>query len=158
MLTLKELKQTYDNSHPDYEQLMNRTDITDKKLNKIKREILQPYLEGQKLEGRVIVYKEKYAGFVVISDVEMTEKGFKASIQALDPLDQPYEHHKHIEGSRWKIGGPWNMLMCNTTSIGCFYVGWNIWPEASFTKYIENVYLNQGKQAAFTEVMKSLYN
>ena len=157
MLTLKELKQTYDNSHPDYEQLMNRTDITDKKLNKIKREILQPYLEEQKLEGRVIVYKEKYAGFVVISDVEMTEKGFKASIQALDPLDQPYEHHKHIEGSRWKIGGPWNMLMCNTTSIGCFYVGWNIWPEDSFTKYIEEIYLSKGKQAAFSQVMHTLY-
>ena len=157
MLTLKQLKQTYDNSHPDYEQLMNRTDITDKKLNKIKREILQPYLEGQKLEGRVIVYKEKYAGFVVISDVEMTEKGFKASIQALDPLDQPYGHHKHIEGSRWKIGGPWNMLMCNTTSIGCFYVGWNIWPEASFTKYIEEIYISKGKQAAFSQVMNTLY-
>ena len=156
MLTLKELKQTYDNSHPDYEHLLNRADITDKKLNKIKREILQPYLEEQQLEGRVIVYKEKYAGFVVISDVEMTEKGFKASIQALDPLDQPYEHHKHIEGSRWKIGGPWNMLMCNTTSIGCFYVGWNIWPEASFTKYIEEIYLRQGKKAAFSNVMQTL--
>ena len=156
MLTLKELKQTYDNSHPDYEHLLNRADITDKKLNKIKREILQPYLEDQQLEGRVIVYKEKYAGFVVISNVEMTEKGFKASIQALDPLDQPYEHHKHIEGSRWKIGGPWNMLMCNTTSIGCFYVGWNIWPEASFTKYIEEIYLTQGKQAAFRFMMSSL--
>ena len=156
MLTLKQLKQTYDNSHPDYEHLLNRADITDKKLNKIKREILQPYLEEQKLEGRVIVYKEKYAGFVVISDVEMTEKGFKASIQALDPLDQPYEHHKHIEGSRWKIGGPWNMLMCNTTSIGCFYVGWNIWPEASFTKYIEEIYLRQGKKAAFSNVMQTL--
>ena len=136
---------------------MNRADITDKKLNKIKREILQPYLEEQKLEGRVIVYKEKYAGFVVISDVEMTEKGFKASIQALDPLDQPYEHHKHIEGSRWKIGGPWNMLMCNATSIGCFYVGWNIWPEASFTKYIEEIYLTQGKQAALSQVMRTFY-
>ena len=156
MLTLKELKQTHDNSHPDYKQLMNRADITDKKLNKIKREILQPYLEDQQLEGRVIVYKEKYAGFVVISDVEMTEKGFKASIQALDPLDQPYEHHKHIEGSRWKIGGPWSMLMCNTTSIGCFYVGWNIWPEASFTKYIEEIYLRQGKKAAFSNVMQTL--
>lgn len=54
MLTLKELKQTYDNCHPDYEQLMNRTDITDKKLNKIKREILQPYLEEQKLNGLII--------------------------------------------------------------------------------------------------------
>ena len=157
MLTLTELKQTYDNSHPDYEQLMNRADITDKKLNKIKREILQPYLEDQQLEGRVIVYKEKYAGFVVISDVEMTEKGFKASIQALDPLDQPYEHHKHIEGSRWEIGGPWNMLMCNATSIGCFYVGWNIWPEASCTKYIEEIYLFQGKQAALSQVMHALY-
>ena len=157
MLTLKELKQTYDNSHPDYEQLMNRADITDKKLNKIKREILQPYLEEQKLEGRVIVYKEKYAGFVVISDVEMTEKGFKASIQALDPLDQPYEHHKHIEGSSWKIGGPWNMLMCNTTSIGCFYVGWNIWPEASFTKQIEKIYLKLGKTAAYRAVVQTLH-
>lgn len=156
MLTLKELKQTYDNSHPDYEHLLNRADITDKKLNKIKREILQPYLEEQKLEGRVIVYKEKYAGFVVISDVEMTEKGFKASIQALDPLDQPYGHHKHIEGSRWKIGGPWNMLMCNATSIGCFYVGWNIWPEASFTEYIEEIYLSKGQQAAFSQVMRTL--
>ena len=157
MLTLKELKQAYDKSHPDYEHLLNRADITDKKLNKIKREILQPYLEDQKLEGRVIVYKEKYAGFVVISDVEMTEKGFKARIQALDPLDQPYEHHKHIEGSRWKIGGPWNMLMCNTTSIGCFYVGWNIWPEASFTKYIEEIYLSKGRQAAFSQVMRTLF-
>lgn len=156
MLTLKELKQTYDNSHPDYEQLMNRADITDKKLNKIKREILQPYLEDQQLEGRVIVYKEKYAEFVVISDVEMTEKGFKASIQALDPLDQPYEHHKHIEGSRWKIGGPWNMLMCNTTSIGCFYVGWNIWPEASFTEQIEKIYLKLGKTAAYRAVVQTL--
>ena len=156
MQTLKELKQTYDNSHPYYEHLLHRADITDKKLNKIKREILQPYLEDQQLEGRVIVYKEKYAGFDVISDVEMTEKGFKASIQALDPLDQPCEHHKHIEGSRWKIGGPWNMLMCNTTSIGCFYVGWNIWPEASFTKYIEEIYLTQGKQAAFRFMMSSL--
>ena len=157
MLTLKQLKQTYDNSHPDYEHLLNRADITDKKLNKIKREILQPYLEEQKLEGRVIVYKEKYAGFVVISDVEMTEKGFKASIQALDPLDQPYEHHKHIEGSRWKIGGPWNMLMCNTTSIGCFYVGWNIWPEASFTKQIEKIYLKLGKTAAYRAVVQTLH-
>jgi len=157
MQTLKELKQTYDNSHPDYEHLLYRADITDKKLNKIKRKILEPYLEEQQLEGRVIVYKEKYAGFVVISDVEMTEKGFKASIQALDPLDQPYEHHKNIEGSRWKIGGPWNMLMCNTTSIGCFYVGWNIWPEASFTKYIEEIYLSKGKQAAFSQVMHTLY-
>ena len=157
MLTLKELKQTYDNSHPDYEHLLNRADITDKKLNKIKREILQPYLEDQQLEGRVVVYKEKYAGFVVISDVEMTEKGFKASIQALDPLNQPYEHHKHIEGSRWKIGGPWNMLMCNSTSIGCFYVGWNIWPEASFNKNIEEIYLSKGKQAAFSQVMHTLY-
>ena len=50
MLTLKELKQTYDNSHPDYEHLLNRADITDKKLNKIKRDILQPYLEDQKLD------------------------------------------------------------------------------------------------------------
>ena len=157
MLTLKELKQTYDKSHPDYEHLLHRADITDKKLNKIKREILQPYLEEQKLEGRVIVYKEKYAGFVVISDVEMTEKGFKASIQALDPLDQPYEHHKHIEGSRWKIGGPWNMLMCNTTSIGCFYVGWNIWPEASFTKQIEKIYLKLGKTAAYRAVVQTLH-
>ena len=157
MLTLKQLKQTYDNSHPDYEHLLNRADITDKKLNKIKREILQPYLEDQQLEGRVIVYKEKYAGFVVISDVEMTEKGFKASIQALDPLDQPYEHHKHIEGSRWKIGGPWNMLMCNTTSIGCFYVGWNIWPEASFTKQIEKIYLKLGKTAAYRAVVQTLH-
>ena len=157
MLTLKQLKQTYDNSHPDYEHLLNRADITDKKLNKIKREILQPYLEEQKLEGRVIVYKEKYAGFVVISDVEMTEKGFKANIQALDPLDQPYEHHKHIEGSRWKIGGPWNMLMCNTTSIGCFYVGWNIWPEASFTKQIEKIYLKLGKTAAYRAVVQTLH-
>ena len=157
MLTLKELKQTYDNSHPDYEHLLNRADITDKKLNKIKREILKPYLEEQQLEGRVIVYKEKYAGFVVISDVEMTEKGFKASIQALDPLDQPYEHHKHIEGSRWKIGGPWNMLMCNTTSIGCFYVGWNIWPEASFTKQIEKIYLKLGKTAAYRAVVQTLH-
>ena len=157
MQTLKELKQSYDNSHPDYEHLLNRADITDKKLNKIKREILQPYLEEQKLEGRVIVYKEKYAGFVVISDVEMTEKGFKASIQALDPLDQPYEHHKHIEGSRWKIGGPWNMLMCNTTSIGCFYVGWNIWPEASFTKQIEKIYLKLGKTAAYRAVVQTLH-
>ena len=157
MLTLKQLKQTYDNSHPDYEHLLNRADITDKKLNKIKREILQPYLEEQKLEGRVIVYKEKYAGFVVISDVEMTEKGFKASIQALDPLDQPYEHHKHIEGSSWKIGGPWNMLMCNTTSIGCFYVGWNIWPEASFTKQIEKIYLKLGKTAAYRAVVQTLH-
>ena len=157
MQTLKQLKQTYDNSHPDYEHLMHRADITDKKLNKIKREILQPYLEDQQLEGRVIVYKEKYAGFVVISDVEMTEKGFKASIQALDPLDQPYEHHKHIEGSRWKIGGPWNMLMCNTTSIGCFYVGWNIWPEASFTKQIEKIYLKLGKTAAFRAVVQTLH-
>ena len=157
MQTLKELKQTYDNSHSDYEHLLNRADITDKKLNKIKREILQPYLEDQQLEGRVIVYKEKYSGFVVISDVEMTEKGFKASIQALDPLDQPYEHHKHIEGSRWKIGGPWNMLMCNTTSIGCFYVGWNIWPEASFTKQIEKIYLKLGKTAAYRAVVQTLH-
>ena len=88
MQTLKQLKQTYDNSHPDYEHLLNRADITDKKLNKIKREILQPYLEEQKLEGRVIVYKEKYAGLVVISEVEMTEKGFKASIsKAVSGLD-----------------------------------------------------------------------
>ena len=157
MLTLKQLKQTYDNSHPDYEHLLNRADITDKKLNKIKREILQPYLEDQQLDGKVIVYKEKYAGFVVISDVEMTEKGFKASIQAIDPLDQPYEHHKHIEGSRWKIGGPWNMLMCNTTSIGCFYVGWNIWPEASFTKQIEKIYLKLGKTAAYRAVVQTLH-
>ena len=114
MLTLKQLKKTYDNSHPDYDYFLNRADITDKKLNKIKREILQPYLEGQKLDGRIILYKEKYAGFILISDVEMSEKGFKASIQALDPLDQPYEHHKDIECSKWKIGGPWNMLMCNT--------------------------------------------
>ena len=53
MQTLKELKQTYDNSHPDYEHLLHRADISDKKLNKIKREILQPYLEDQKLDGRV---------------------------------------------------------------------------------------------------------
>ena len=155
MQTLKELKQSYDNSHPDYEHLLNRADITDKKLNKIKREILQPYLEEQKLDGRIILYKEKYAGFVVISDVEMTEKGFKASIQALDPLDQPYEHHKYIEGSRWKIGGPWNMLMCNSTSIACFYVGWNIWPEDSFTKYIEEIYLSKGRQTAYRSMMNS---
>jgi len=156
MQTLKELKQTYDNSHPDYEHLLNRADITDKKLNKIKREILQPYLEDQKLDGRIILYKEKYAGFVLISDVEMSEKGFKASIQALDPLDQPYEHHKDIEGSKWKIGGPWNMLMCNTSSIGCFYVGWNIWPEATFTKYIEKIYLDEGKEEACHSVTLSL--
>ena len=156
MQTLKELKQTYDNSHPDYEHLLNRADITDKKLNKIKREILQPYLEDQKLDGRIILYKEKYAGFVLISDVEMSEKGFKASIQALDPLDQPYEHHKDIEGSKWKIGGPWNMLMCNTSSIGCFYVGWNIWPEATFTKFIEKIYLDEGKEEACHSVTLSL--
>ena len=81
MLTLKQLKQTYDNSHPDYEQLMNRADITDKKLNKIKREILQPYLEEQKLDGRVIVYKEK-RWICGDYDVEREKKGFKASIQA----------------------------------------------------------------------------
>jgi len=33
---------------------LNRADITDKKLNKIKREILEPYLEDQKLDGRTI--------------------------------------------------------------------------------------------------------
>ena len=37
MQTLKELKQTYDNSHSDYEHLLSRADITDKKLNKIKK-------------------------------------------------------------------------------------------------------------------------
>jgi hypothetical protein len=157
MQTLKELTETYENSHPEYDHLLDRTDITDKKLNKIKRKILQPYLEGQKLDGRIILYKEKYAGFVLISDVEMSEKGFKASIQALDPLDQPYEHHKDIEGSKWKIGGPWNMLMCNTSSIGCFYVGWNIWPEATFTKYIEEIYLTKDKKYAHHAIMETLF-
>ena len=86
----------------------------------------------------------------------MSKKGFKADIQALDPLFQPYEHHQEIEGRKWKIGGPWNMLMCNSTSIGCFYVGWNIWPEASYTKHIEEIYLNKGKQAAYVEVVNCL--
>ena len=82
----------------------------------------------------------------------MTERGFKASIQALDPLDQPYENHKDIEGSK----GPWNMLMCDTSSIGCFYMGWNIWPEATFTKYIEKIYLDEGKEPAYNAVIQSL--
>ena len=68
-----------------------------------------------------------------------------------------YEHHKDIEGSKWKIGGPWNILMCNTSSIGCFYVGWNIWPEAIFTKYIEEIYLTKGKKYAYHAIMETLF-
>ena len=49
------------------------------------------------------------------------------------------------------------MLMCNTTSIGCFYVGWNIWPEASFTKQIEKIYLKLGKTAAYRAVVQTLH-
>jgi len=49
-----------------------------------------------------LVYKEKFVGFVVMSDIEMNEKGFKATVQALDPLYQPYQHHKEIEGRTCK--------------------------------------------------------
>jgi len=145
MLTLKELSDTYNENHPTHAHLLNHADVTNKELNITKRKILQPYLEEQNLNGRIIIY-----------NLEMSEKGFKADIQALDPLFQPYEHHQDIEGRKWKIGGPWNMLMCNDTSIGCFYVGWNIWPEASYTKNIEEIYLNKGKQAAYVEVVNSL--
>ena len=155
MLTLKELSDAYNENHPTHAHLLNRADVSNKELNVTKRKILQPYLEGQKLNGRIILYKEKFVGFVLISNVEMSERGFKADIQALDPLFQPYEHHQDIEGRKWKISGPWNMLICNDTSIGCFYVGWNIWPEAGYTKYIEKIYLNKGKQAAYIEVMNS---
>ena len=156
MLTLKKLSDTYNEDHPTHANLLNHADVTNKELNVTKRKILQPYLEEQKLNGRIIIYKEKFVGFVLINNVEMSDKGFKADIQALDPLMYPSEHYHDIEGKRWKIGGPWNMLMCNDTSIGCFYVGWNIWPEASYTKYIEEIYLNKGKQAAYVEVVNSL--
>ena len=157
MPTLKELSETYNENHPTHAHLLNHADVTNKELNVTKRKILQPYLEKQKLNGRIILYKEKFVGFVLINNVEMSEKGFKADIQALDPLFQPYEHHQHIEGSKWKIGGPWNMLMCNTSSIGCFYVGWNIWPEATFTNYIEGIYLTKGKKYAYHAMMKTLF-
>ena len=55
MQTLKELTETYQNSYLDFYHLLDHTDITDKKLNKIKRKILKPYLEGQKLDGRIIL-------------------------------------------------------------------------------------------------------
>ena len=86
MLTLKELSDTYNENHPTHAHLLNHADVTNKELNVTKRKILQPYLEEQKLDGRIIIYKEKFVGFVLINNVEMSQKGFKADIQALDPL------------------------------------------------------------------------
>ena len=85
MQTLKKLTETYQNSHPVYSNPLNYANITDKELSKIKRKALQPYLEEQELSGKILVYKEKFVGFVVMSDIEMNEKGFKATVQALDP-------------------------------------------------------------------------
>lgn len=156
MQTLKKLTETYQNSHPVYFNPLNYANITDKELSKIKRKALQPYLEEQELSGKILVYKEKFVGFVVMSDIEMNEKGFKATVQALDPLYQPYQHHKEIEGRTWQISAPWSLFLCNQTSICCFYVGWTIWPESNFTKYIEKIYLDEGKGPAYHSVMQSL--
>ena len=124
---------------------MNRADIT-QETEQNKREILQPYLEDQQLEGRVIVYKEKYAGFVVISDVEMTEKDSK---QVFKPrsLDQLYEHHKHIEGSRWKMAALEYACVIQPASV--VFMGWNIWRKPPCCA-IEEIYLSKGKPWPFT--------
>jgi hypothetical protein len=77
-------------------------------------------------------------------------------VQELDPLYQQYEDHKEIEGRTWQISAPWSLFLCNHTSICCFYVGWTILPESNFTKYIEKIYLDEGKEEACHSVPLSL--
>ena len=61
MLTLKELHDSYNNTHPKYPNPLVYHNMKDKELSMLKYKALRPYLEC--LEGQIIIYRERFIAF-----------------------------------------------------------------------------------------------
>ena len=62
--------------------------MMDKELSTLKYKALRPYLEC--IEGQIIIYRERFIAFAILSNVEVDEKGFRANrVRQFDTADPP---------------------------------------------------------------------
>ena len=153
MLTLKELHDSYNNTHSKYPNPLVYHNMKDKELSMLKYKALRPYLEC--LEGQIIIYRERFIAFAILSNVEVDEKGFRANVRALDPIFHPPYISNEIDGLKWSMGGIWGCMASNHGRISCLYANWCIWPEKHFVEFIEKIYLEDGRNAAHKAIHQS---
>ena len=61
--------------------------------------LFPPYLEC--LEGKIVIYKEQFISFVVLSNVTVNDRGFEAVVRALDTIYFPSYFQRDMEGRTW---------------------------------------------------------
>jgi hypothetical protein len=155
MLTLEKLSESYENTHPQYTNPLRYYNFKDKELTRIKKDALRPYLEC--LEGKIVIYKERFISFVVLSNVTVNDRGFEAVVRALDTIYLPSYFQRDMEGRTWSVAGCWEGIGSSNGRVSCLYVNWAILPEDHLVKYIEKIYLEEGKVAA-TKAAINIFN
>ena len=119
MLTLKELHESYNNTHPKYTSPLVYHNMKDKELSMLKYKALHPNLEF--MEGQIIIYRERFIAFAILNNVEVDEKGFRENVRALGPIfHSPYISNK-IDGLKWNMGGILGCMASNHDRISCLY-------------------------------------
>ena len=81
--------------------------MMDKELSTLKYKALRPYLEC--IEGQIIIYRERFIAFAILSNVEVYEQGFRANVRALDPIFHPPYITNEIDGLKWSMAGALGM-------------------------------------------------
>lgn len=93
----------------------------------LRREAFTPVLTD--LYENKIVYYEKFICVVALSEIELTEDGFRAKCTPEIPIMREGYPGPSSPTEQWKFGGKWDWMRLINNSINVPYAGWSIWPE-----------------------------
>ena len=76
-----------------------------------------------------IVYSERFVCVVALSEIELTEQGFRAKCTPEIPIPREGYPGPSSPTDPWQFGGGWGWMRLINNSINVPYAGWSIWPE-----------------------------
>lgn len=109
--------------------------------------LFSPFLAN--LEGKKVVYHERFVAVVELSAVEMTTEQFSAVATILLHVEQR-GRPLILPRRPWRFGGHWEHMMLGGHHFHVPYAAWSIWPEAGVVSAVEE----HARNGRFTEALK----
>jgi hypothetical protein len=114
---------------------------------KLRYRLFSPFLTN--LEGKKVVYHERFVAVVELSAVEVTPEQFSAVATLLLHVEQ--RGRRLILPRRpWRFSGHWEHMMLGGRHFHVPYAAWSIWPETEIVTAVEE----HARNGRFTEALK----
>ena len=137
MMRLEDLRRTYTDDdlsyYPGDRELRHR--------------VFSPFLAN--LDGKKVVYHERFVAIVELSAVDVTPERFSAVATILLHVEQR-GRTLILPRRPWRFGGQWEHMMLGGTRFHVPYAAWSIWPEEEIVSAVEE----HARNGRFTEALK----